>query len=156
MYTAEASIYVEADQQTAWDYVSNYEHFDQWMSNVIEVNKLSGSDSEWCMSGLLGIPVFWVATTTAIEAPRHLTWHLLEGSVDSKGFIKVEPGGSGSRITVHLEYAPPGGALGEAFASIFKDPQHMLERGLGHDQHKVEETETTAEARQTSRQSTTP
>lgn len=38
MYTAEASIHVDADQQTAWNYLSNYENLDRWMSNIIEVN----------------------------------------------------------------------------------------------------------------------
>ena len=123
-------IRVDADQQTVWNYVSNYENFDQWMSDIKEVRKLSGDESEWHLSGPLGIPVSWKATTSVTEAPRHLAWHSLEGSVDTKGFIKIEPDGSGSKITVHLEYSPPGGALGEVFASIFKNPQHMLERGL--------------------------
>lgn len=134
MYTAEASVNVNADQQSTWNYVSNYANFDQFMSNVKEIKMLSETVSEWHLSGPLGIPVSWKAVTSVKEAPKHLAWHSMEGSLETKGFIKVEPdstsGMGGSRVTVHVEYNPPGGAIGEAFASLFKDPQKMLEHDL--------------------------
>jgi uncharacterized membrane protein len=145
MYTAEASVFVDADPQTAWDYVSNYQNFDQFMPNVKEVKMIQGDTSEWHLSGPLGIPVSWQAITSVQKAPSHLAWHSVKGSIDTKGFIKIEPANSstgsvgntlgamnaqGSRITVHMEYTPPLGAVGEAFASLFKDPQKMLEAGL--------------------------
>lgn len=130
MYTAEASVRVDADQQTVWNYVSNYQNFDKFMSNVKEIKMISETASEWHLSGPLGIPVSWKAVTSAKEPPKHLAWHSLEGSLETKGFIKVEPDGGGSRVTVHVEYNPPGGAIGEAFASLFKDPQKMLEHDL--------------------------
>ena len=130
MYTAEASVNVNAAPQTAWEYVSNYQNFDQFMPNIKKIELLSGDTSEWHLSGPLGIPVSWQAITTTKEAPKHLAWHSTKGTIDTKGFIKIEPNGSGSKITVHMEYQPPLGAIGEAFASIFKDPQVMLEDGV--------------------------
>lgn len=130
MYVAEASIKVKASQQKAWDYVSNYQNFDQFMGHVKEIKQLSGDTSEWHLSGPLGIPVSWQAITSVKEPPRHLAWHSVKGSIDTKGFIKIEGDGPGASITVHVEYTPPGGAAGEAFASLFKDPQKMLEGDL--------------------------
>jgi uncharacterized membrane protein len=130
MYTAEASVTINADQQTAWNYVSNYENFDQIMSNVKHVKMLDSKTSDWEMAGPLGIPVKWKAVTSVEQAPSHLAWHSLEGSLETKGFIKVEPVASGSRVTVHVEYTPPLGAIGEAVASLMKDPQKMLEDDL--------------------------
>ncbi len=130
MYTAEASVNVHAAPQTAWDYVSNYQNFDQFMPNIKKIELLSGDTSEWHVSGPLGIPVSWQAITTTKEAPKHLAWHSTKGMIDTKGFIKIEPNGAGSKITVHMEYAPPLGAIGETFASLFKDPQIMLEQGV--------------------------
>ena len=130
MYTAEASVNVNASPQTAWDYVSNYQNFDQFMPNIKSIELLSSDTSEWHLSGPLGIPVSWQAITTVKEAPKHLAWHSTKGTIDTKGFIKIEPIGAGSRITVHMEYQPPLGAIGEAFTSIFKDPQVMLEEGV--------------------------
>jgi hypothetical protein len=42
----------------------------------------------------------------------------------------VQPEGSGSRVTVQVNYNPPLGAIGEFFANLFKDPQAMLEHDL--------------------------
>jgi carbon monoxide dehydrogenase subunit G len=130
VYTAEASVVVNAAPQIAWEYVSNYQNFDQFMPNIKKIELLSGDTSEWHLSGPLGIPVSWQAITTTKEAPKHLAWHSTKGTIDTKGFIKIEPSGSGSKITVHMEYQPPLGAVGEAFASLFKDPQVMLEDGV--------------------------
>ncbi len=130
MYTAEASVNVSANPQTAWTYVSNYQNFDKIMSNVKEVKMLSSETSEWHMAGPLGIPVSWKAITTANEAPSRLAWQSTEGSLETNGFIQVEPQGSGSRVTIHVDYTPPLGAIGEAVASLFKDPQKMLEHDL--------------------------
>ena len=117
MYTAEASVNVNAAPQTAWEYVSNYQNFDQFMPNIKKIELLSGDTSEWHLSGPLGIPVSWQAITTTKESPKHLAWHSTKGTIDTKGFIKIEPNGSGSKITVHMEYQPPLGAIGEAFGS---------------------------------------
>jgi uncharacterized membrane protein len=130
MYSAKASVDVTSDPQTTWAYVSDYQNFDKIMSNVREVKQLDGKTSEWHLSGPLGIPVSWKAITTTFEAPSKLAWQSLEGSLDTDGYITVEPSALGSKVTVNVRYNPPGGAIGEAFTKIFKDPQTMLERDL--------------------------
>ena len=135
MYTAEASVIVQANPSTTWAYVSNYQNFDKFMSNVnevkmIESQQLESQQSEWHMSGPLGIPVSWKAITTESTAPSRLAWKSIEGSLENDGFISVAPEGSGSRVTVHVNYNPPLGAIGEFVATLFKDPQAMLEHDL--------------------------
>lgn len=130
MYTAEASVEVKADQNKVWDYVSNYQNFSQFMPNIERIELLEGDTSEWHLSGPLGIPVSWQAITSIKQAPSHLAWHSVKGTIETKGFIKLEPANMGTKITVHMEYMPPLGAIGEAFAKIFKDPQKMLEDGV--------------------------
>ena len=130
MYTAEASVIVQADPSTTWAYVSNYQNFDKFMSNVKEVKMLDSYQSEWHMSGPLGIPVSWKAMTTENTAPSRLAWKSTEGSLENDGFISVAAEGNGSRVTVHVNYNPPLGAIGEFVATLFKDPQAMLEHDL--------------------------
>ena len=130
MYTAEASVIVQANPNTTWAYVSNYKNFDKFMSNVNEVKMLDSQQSEWHMSGPLGIPVSWKAMTTETNAPSRLAWKSIEGSLENDGFISVAPEGNGSRVTVHINYNPPLGAIGEFVATLFKDPQAMLEHDL--------------------------
>ncbi|HEX2864647.1 MAG TPA: SRPBCC family protein [Deinococcales bacterium] len=130
MFVAEASTVVNCGIQKAWDYVSRYDNFDQFMSHVKEVKMLSGDTSEWHLAGPAGIPVTWQAITSVMEPPTHLAWHSVKGTLDTKGFIKLAQEGEGTKITVHVEYDPPAGAMGEAFAGLFKDPQTMLEQDL--------------------------
>ena len=130
MYTAEASVIVQADSNATWAYVSNYQNFDKFMSNVSEIKMLEANQSEWHMAGPLGIPVSWKAVTTELNAPSRLAWKSTEGSLENDGFISVKPEGMGSKVTVHVNYNPPLGAIGEFFATLFKDPQAMLEHDL--------------------------
>jgi uncharacterized membrane protein len=130
MYKAEASVTISSDPQTAWSYVSDYKNFDKIMSNVRDVKQLDDKTSQWHLSGPLGIPVSWKAVTTTFDAPHKLAWQSVEGSLETTGFITVEPSGAGSKVTVSVNYNPPGGAIGEAFTQIFKDPQDMLEHDL--------------------------
>jgi ribosome-associated toxin RatA of RatAB toxin-antitoxin module len=130
MYTAEASVIVQAKPDATWAYVSNYQNFDKFMSNVVEIKMLDSNQSEWHMSGPLGIPVSWKATTTEMNAPNRLAWKSTEGSLENDGFINVQSEGTGSKVTVHVNYNPPLGAIGEFFATLFKDPQAMLEHDL--------------------------
>jgi len=130
MYQAEASVDVQASPQRVWDYVSNYQNFDRFMSHVEKVEMLDSNTSQWKMRGPLGIPVSWKAITTDMTPPSRLAWESTEGSLKTNGFITVAPQNSGSRVTVHVEYNPPAGALGEAVAKVFSDPQKMLEDDL--------------------------
>jgi uncharacterized membrane protein len=130
MYTAEASVTVQATPNTAWAYISNYQNFDKFMSNINEVKMLDSQQSEWRMSGPLGIPVSWKAVTTENAAPNRLAWKSTAGALENDGFISVAPEGTGSRITVRVNYNPPLGAIGEFMATLFKDPQAMLEHDL--------------------------
>jgi uncharacterized membrane protein len=130
MYSAEASVNVSSDAQTTWAYISNYQNFDKFMSNVREIKMIDDKTSEWHLSGPLGIPVSWKAVTTTFDAPNKLAWQSLEGSLETNGYITVESSDSGSKVTVNVRYNPPGGAIGEAFTKLFKDPQKMLENDL--------------------------
>jgi ribosome-associated toxin RatA of RatAB toxin-antitoxin module len=130
MYTAQASVIVQANPSNTWAYVSNYQNFDKFMSNVTEIKMLDAQQSEWHMSGPLGIPVSWKAITTEMNAPNRLAWKSTEGALENDGFISVQPEGMGSKVTVHVNYNPPLGAIGEFFATLFKDPQAMLEHDL--------------------------
>ena len=100
------------------------------MPHIERIELLEGDTSEWHLSGPLGIPVSWQAITSIKTSPSHLAWHSVKGSIDTKGFIKIEPDALDSKITVHMEYMPPLGAIGEAFALLFKNPQKMLEDGV--------------------------
>ena len=130
MSIAQATVRVNADQKTAWAYVSNYQNFDKIMSNIEKVEMTGPDTSDWKMHGPLGIPVSWKAITTSMEAPSYLAWKSTEGTIETHGHIRVLPETNGSSVTVFVEYTPPLGGLGEAVAKLFNDPQKQLEDDL--------------------------
>ena len=130
MSVAEATVRIDADQKTAWAYVSNYQNFDKIMTNIEKVEMTGPDTSDWKMHGPLGIPVSWKAITTAMEAPSYLAWKSTEGTIETHGYIRVLPENNGSSVTVYVEYTPPLGGLGDAVAKLFNDPQKQLEDDL--------------------------
>jgi|GEM_PF-1286446 len=130
MSIAEATVRIDADQKTAWAYVSNYQNFDKIMTNIEKVEMTGHDTSDWKMHGPLGLPVSWKAITTAMEAPSYLAWKSTEGTIETHGYIRVLPETNGSSVTVHVEYTPPLGGLGDAVAKLFGDPQKQLEDDL--------------------------
>lgn len=130
MSVAQATVRINADQKTAWAYVSNYQNFDKIMSNIEKVEMTGPDTSDWKMHGPLGIPVSWKAITTSMEAPSYLAWKSTEGTIETHGYIRVLPETNGSSVTVFVEYTPPLGGVGEAFAKLFNDPQKQLEDDL--------------------------
>ena len=67
-----------------------------------------------------------------VEPNAFLRWRSVLGSaVKHEGFVRFEPDGSGTRVTVQLRYVPPGGALGHAVASLFgADPKSEMDADL--------------------------
>lgn len=113
-----------------WEEVENFPHF---MTGVRAVRKLGNRRSHWVVAGPAGAEVQWDAETTRYEPPNLLAWRSVEGApVGHAGYVRFESEGpTRTRITVHLHYNPPGGALGHAVATAFGvDPKHQLDQDL--------------------------
>jgi len=137
MYQAKAAVTVPAEIGEVWTYISDYQNFDRFMSHIQRVEMIGDRTSQWQLGGPLGIPVTWKAVTTVMDPARELAWQSIEGDIKTHGSILLEPDGGGTRVSVDLEYAPPGGVVGEAFAKIFANPQKMLEDDLNNLAHIV-------------------
>ena len=48
----------------------------------------------------------------------------------SSGAVRFDDHGGTTGVEVSLQYNPPAGALGEAVAKLFADPQDKVERAL--------------------------
>jgi len=66
--------------------------------------------------------VEWDAEINNEVANQLIAWRSLEGSsVVSAGSVNFDAAGAGrgTRVTVHLQYSPPGGKVGAAVAKLF-------------------------------------
>ena len=129
---AHKTICVSAPVEQVFAFWSDYQNFPRFMSNVREV-RLDGDRSHWVVSGPAGVPVEWDAEVMRIEPNSLIQWHSTPRSaVKQEGEVRFEPmADGGTRVTVHMCYLPPAGALGHAVARIFgADPKSEMDADL--------------------------
>src|SRR5207244_3679132 len=100
----------------------NLENLPQFMRHLESVEKITDTISHWRAKGPAGRIVEWDAEIFNEIPNKLIAWRSLEGSdVVSAGSVNFDPagGGWGTRVTVHLQYSPPGGKVGAAIAKLF-------------------------------------
>jgi len=131
-FSVDRTIRVDAPVEEVFAYWRNLEHFPRWMSHVREVRALGGERYHWAVDGPAGAPVEWDSELTGVRENRALAWRTVEGSaVEHSGRVRFFPEGGGTRVHVELQYAPPGGVIGEAVAKAFGvDPASEIDDDL--------------------------
>lgn len=139
------TINIGAPVEYLFEVWSDFENFPRFMRNLRSVHNLGGGRSRWVAEGPAGVPVEWDATTTELVPNRLLAWRSVPGStVANAGSVRLEPNADGStRVTVHLSYTPPAGALGHAIAALFgSDPKSEMDEDLLRMKSLIEEGKT--------------
>jgi uncharacterized membrane protein len=127
------SITIDAPVSRVFDEWSRLEQFPRFMSGVKEVREAGRGLTHWRVEGPAGVDVEWDAETVEFAPDRRIAWTSVHDSaVDTSGAVEFEPiGDHRTRVTVHLGYTPPGGALGDAAARLFgADARSRLEEDL--------------------------
>jgi uncharacterized membrane protein len=140
------TITVRAPVERVWALWSNFENFPRFMSHLRQVTRLDDTRSRWTAVGPAGTTVEWYAVVTDVVPHEKLAWESVEGSsVNTIGVVHFRPAPEGAtEIDVRLLYAPPGGALGHAVATLFGvDPKHSMDDDLVRLKSLLEEGKTT-------------
>ena len=78
--------------------------------------------------------VQWTARLVDEQPNKHLAWESLEGSdVEHRGWVDFvsAPGNRGTEVHVRLDFEPPAGAVGRAFAMMFgEEPEQQIRQDL--------------------------
>ncbi len=99
----------------------NLENLPRVMRHLESVEKMTDTISRWRAKGPAGTVVEWEAEFYNEVPDKLLAWRSLEGSsVVSAGSVNFDDvgAGRGTRVTVHLQYSPPGGKLGATVAKL--------------------------------------
>jgi uncharacterized membrane protein len=127
-------------------YWRNFENLPVFMSHLESVRCIDDRQSHWTVKAPLGQTVDWAAEITGDEPNRLIAWRSLpEADVTNAGTVRFSqaPAGRGTEVRVVLDYAPPGGALGAAFATMFGEaPQQQIAGDLRHFKQMMETGET--------------
>lgn len=138
MSTHEKSIVVDAPVHEVFSMWSSFDNFPEFMSHVDDVTILEADRSHW-RGTVGGVDEEWDARTTRMEEDRAIGWESTSG-FKNKGEILFDPVDSGTKITVHLEYDPPAGVLGDVVdvAYISSKFDRSLEEDLSNFKKSIE------------------
>lgn len=126
------TITIDAPIDRVFAFWSQFENFPRFMEHVADV-RTDGPCSHWRVKGPAGVSVEWDAELVERIENQKLVWRSLEGSsVEHHGEVHFEPIGDGAtRVSIHMAYRPPGGALGHAIAAFLQgDPKHLMDDDL--------------------------
>lgn len=132
MATAEKTIIVSAPVSKVYDVFSHFDRFPEFMDNLKSVEMKGDRLSHWVAKGPLGTSVEWDAETTLLEENKRIAWNSRDnGDITTSGQVTfTELENNQTQIHVLIKYEPPAGAVGEAVAKIFSNPQSQLEEDL--------------------------
>jgi uncharacterized membrane protein len=116
------AITVNRPVEVIYQFWRNFENLPRFMRHLETVTITDGQRSQWVAKGPAGMRVEWEAELVTDRANEQIAWRSLAGaSVPNAGSVRFRaaPGGRGTEVRVDLQYAPPGGKLGAAVASLF-------------------------------------
>lgn len=134
-------IVVEAPVEVVYDLWRNFENFPRFMEHIKDVRVTSDKMSHWKAEGPLGLNAEWDAEITLDEPQRAIGWRTVEGasSVITAGRVNFQPEQEGrTHLDVTIEYAPPGGPVGDLVAKVFSNPERHVEEDLDRFRQVIE------------------
>lgn len=115
------SVTIHKPVEDLYRFWRNLENLPKFMRHLDSVEKVTDTISRWRARGPAGTSVEWTAEIHHEVPNKLIGWRSLEGSdVVSAGSVNFDPVRGGStKVTVHLQYSPPGGNAGAAVAKLF-------------------------------------
>jgi uncharacterized membrane protein len=152
MIRVQKTITIDAPLEEVFAFWSRFENFPRFMEHVLDV-RADGDRSHWRVTGPAGLSIEWDAELVERIQNKKLVWRSLPGSsVEHHGEVHFERAGAGAgatRISIHMAYEPPGGALGHAVAGfLLGDPKRLMDDDLVRLKSLLEEGKATAHHRE--------
>lgn len=124
------SIIINSTPEELYQFWRDLENLPRFMQHLQSVEETGDGRSHWVTKGPADSRVEWDAEITEDRENELIAWRSLEGSdVYNTGSVRFEEatGGRGTVVHVEIDYAPPGGVIGKAFAKLFgEDPEQQI------------------------------
>ena len=126
------STVVPVDAPTAYRFWRDLSNLPRFLSHLLRVEVVDATHSHWVAAAPAGLQVEWDAKIINDVENRVIGWKSLEhADVVSAGSVQFRQVSGGTRITVHLQYEPPGGRLGHWIATAFgQSPSQTIREDL--------------------------
>ena len=128
------SITIQRPSHDLYRYWRQVENLPKVMSHIRSVVAINEHQSHWIVDTLPHAPeIEWDAEIINEVEDERIGWRTLKGAVvEHAGSVVFEArGGATTKVTVTLQYDPPGGPLGAALASLLgQDPAKKIGEDL--------------------------
>jgi uncharacterized membrane protein len=137
------SIRLEVPIDEVYGFWRRLENLPRLMTHIKEVRDLGGGRSHWVADGPADVlPVEWDAEIINEVPNKVIGWRSVAGSdVATAGSVHFSTARLGrcTQLSVHLQYAVPGGSASRLLAfALGRDPAHMIREDLRHVKHLLE------------------
>ncbi len=150
----EKTVTINKSPEELYRFWRNFENLPYFMQHLKYVRVRDEKHSHWVANAPLGSRVEWDAEIIDDIENRLIVWaSVADSDVDNSGFVRFQkaPGNLGTEVKVVVEYNPPGGAIGAAFAKLFgEEPEQQLADNLRHLKQFMEAGEIATTVGQTS------
>ncbi|HUE98743.1 MAG TPA: SRPBCC family protein [Anaerolineales bacterium] len=140
----ERAVTVNRPKEELYRMWRDFENLPRFMLHLesVQVDDSESGRSHWVAKAPLGKNIEWDSEVIEERENELLVWKSLPGSsVESMGRVEFKdaPVGRGTIIRISMEYNPPAGSLGAAFAKLFgEEPGQQIHADLRHFKQIVE------------------
>jgi uncharacterized membrane protein len=126
------SVVVPSTPAEVYAFWRDFSNLPKVFSHLERVDVTDATHSHWVASAPAGLRVAWDAKVINDVENKLIGWKSLENAdVVSAGSVRFRPSPGGTRVTVHLQYDPPGGRLGNWLAQAFgQSPAQLIRQEL--------------------------
>lgn len=132
----EQSIAVNKSPRECYAFWRDFRNLPRFMPMLKSVTPRDEHTSHWVMQAPGGMKLEWDAEVTADREGERIAWHSRPGAaVKHSSTVRFEPapGGRGCIVRALVQYQPPLGRAGLAFARLMgRDPQGQARENLRH------------------------
>ena len=134
------TIHIDAPREQVFDFLADAEASRRFFPGHWQVEDLGGGRHRWGTT-FAGAALTCEEVVTEQVENEKVAWQSTPDSlVQYEGLARFESEGDGTRVSVHLNWSPPGGSLGEIAARAFgMDPKSLLDEGLKRCKMHLEE-----------------
>lgn len=140
MAHVEKSIEVQKPVDQVYAQWTQFEDFPQFMENVEEVKQLDDKHLEW-KAKIAGTERKWKAEIVEQQPNQVISWRSTTGDKND-GKVQFQGTNGQTKVTLVLDYDPPGGAAGEIGDKLIQATPGRVENDLKRFKKFIEERST--------------
>jgi uncharacterized membrane protein len=128
------AVRLEVPLEDVYAFWRRLDNLPRFVAHLDAITDLGGGRSHWVVAGPAGSTVEWDAEIINEIENEIIAWRSIAGSdIATAGSVRFSTArqGRSTQVSVHLQYAAPGGRAGRLLALVFgRDPAHMVREDL--------------------------